>query len=49
MLYGVVNPSGRLPYTIAKSVDDYPTQITLGGTFVGDILQIDYTEGSAVN
>ena len=24
VLYGDVNPSGKLPYTIAKSADDYP-------------------------
>ncbi|THH07709.1 hypothetical protein EW145_g3196 [Phellinidium pouzarii] len=44
VLYGDVNPSGRLPYTIAKDPSDYPAQLVLGG---GDntILQIPYTEG----
>ncbi|KAG2180978.1 hypothetical protein INT43_008560 [Umbelopsis isabellina] len=27
VLFGDVNPSGRLPYTIAKSVSDYPVRI----------------------
>lgn len=26
VLYGVVNPSGRLPYTIAKQSSDWPTR-----------------------
>ncbi|KAI9457435.1 beta-glucosidase [Lactarius psammicola] len=38
VLYGDVNPSGRLPYTIAKSPDDYPAQLTTG-------TDIKYTEG----
>ena len=44
VLYGAWNPSGRLPYTIAKSVSDYPTQLTTGGG-PDDILSIPYTEG----
>ncbi len=44
VVYGDVNPSGRLPYTIAKNASDYPAQLVLGGG--GDtILQINYTEG----
>ena len=31
VLYGNVNPSGRLPYTIAKEVSDYGAQLLLGG------------------
>jgi len=44
VLYGAVNPSGRLPYTIAKSPSDYPAQLIAGGT-TGEILNITYTEG----
>lgn len=44
VLYGDWNPSGRLPYTIAKRIEDYSAQITPGGT-PGSILQIPYTEG----
>ncbi|KAI5990450.1 glycoside hydrolase superfamily [Pisolithus albus] len=44
ILYGAWNPSGRLPYTIAKNASDYPAQLVLGGTTT-DILSIDYTEG----
>ena len=41
VLYGAVNPSGHLPYTIAKNANDYPAQIVEGSTF----LTVDYTEG----
>ncbi|KAF8809832.1 glycoside hydrolase family 3 protein [Phlegmacium glaucopus] len=44
ILYGAWNPSGRLPYTIAKSPSDYPTRLTTGGG-PDDILSIPYTEG----
>ncbi|KAI6118095.1 glycoside hydrolase superfamily [Pisolithus sp. B1] len=39
ILYGAWNPSGHLPYTIAKNASDYPAQLTLGGTAT-DILAI---------
>ena len=39
ILGGAVNPSGRLPYTIAKSAADYGAHVATGaGT-------ITYTEG----
>lgn len=44
VLYGAWNPSGRLPYTIAQSVSDYPAQVNLAGNN-RDILSIPYTEG----
>ncbi|KAK0201421.1 glycoside hydrolase family 3 protein [Desarmillaria ectypa] len=44
VLYGDWNPSGRLPYTIAKSADDYNAPLITGGTDE-DILDIPYTEG----
>lgn len=44
VLYGDWNPSGRLPYTIAKQASDYPVQLVLGGQPT-DILSIPYTEG----
>lgn len=44
VLYGNYNPSGRLPYTIAKQPTDYPTRLILGGA-PQDILNIPYTEG----
>ena len=44
VIYGAVNPSGRLPYTLAKSVKDYPAQVVLGGDGE-EILNITYSEG----
>ena len=44
VIYGAANPSGRLPYTIAKSVEDYPAQLVLGGQGE-EILNITYSEG----
>jgi hypothetical protein len=44
IFYGDKNPSGRLPYTIAKSPNDYPAQLVLGGNGE-EILNITYSEG----
>ena len=44
VLYGDWNPSGRLPYTIAKRLEDYPAQITSGGGPF-DVISIPYSEG----
>lgn len=44
VLYGNWNPSGRLPYTIAKNPADYSSQVVTGGTS-GQILQVPYTDG----
>ena len=44
VLYGDLNPSGRLPYTIAKKLGDYPAQITSGGGLL-DVVSIPYSEG----
>ncbi|KAI9434686.1 glycoside hydrolase family 3 protein [Lactarius indigo] len=44
ILYGGVNPSGRLPYTIAKSPSDYSAQLVTGGTS-DEIVDITYSEG----
>ncbi|KAH9958148.1 glycoside hydrolase family 3 protein [Russula dissimulans] len=44
VMYGTVNPSGRLPYTIAKSPSDYPAQLTEGGDGI-EIVNITYSEG----
>lgn len=43
VLYGDWNPSGKLPYTIAKNISDYPTRLITGGG-PNDILSIPYTE-----
>ncbi|KAF7336426.1 Glycoside hydrolase family 3 protein [Mycena sanguinolenta] len=47
ILYGEYNPSGRLPYTIGKSVSDYAAQIDYNATvnITNPIVDIPYTEG----
>ncbi|KDN45978.1 hypothetical protein RSAG8_04485, partial [Rhizoctonia solani AG-8 WAC10335] len=46
VLWGTVNPSGRLPYTIAKSASDYSASLITSGS---EIVQIPYTEGLKVD
>jgi beta-glucosidase len=43
ILYGAYNPSGRLPYTIGKSINDYAAQVN--AEFSLSTIQIPYTEG----
>ncbi|KAJ7913541.1 glycoside hydrolase family 3 protein [Mycena leptocephala] len=43
ILFGAYNPSGRLPYTIGKSITDYPAQVIY--TSSTPILSIPYSEG----
>ena len=45
VLYGKYNPSGRLPYTIAKNRSDYPADIIYVNTDVPAETQVNYTEG----
>lgn len=47
VLYGAWNPTGRLPYTIAKQLTDYSAQVIT--TNPGPILQINYTEGLLID
>ncbi|MFA6457565.1 MAG: glycoside hydrolase family 3 C-terminal domain-containing protein, partial [Bacteroidota bacterium] len=44
MLTGVQNPSGKLPFTLAKRWEDYPSF----GNFPGDSLEVNYAEGIMV-
>ncbi|KAI0352075.1 beta-glucosidase [Trametes cingulata] len=44
VLWGDVNPSGRLPYTIAKRPEDYGVRLITEGSS-DEIVQINYTEG----
>ena len=48
VLYGAWNPSGRLPYTIAKSPTDYPAQLVTSDGYAGEIPRIPYTEGQVI-
>jgi len=48
VVYGAKNPSGRLPYTIARSPSDYPAQLVEGGNGE-EILNITYSEGLFVD
>ncbi|KAG9032819.1 hypothetical protein FRB95_000985 [Tulasnella sp. JGI-2019a] len=43
VLWGTVNPSGKLPYTIAKQQRDYPAQVIVAGG------NITYSEGLFVD
>jgi len=43
VLYGAYNPSGRLPYTIAKEASDYPAAVVFESSEA--VVQINYTEG----
>ncbi|RDX56004.1 beta-glucosidase [Lentinus brumalis] len=42
VLYGDVNPSGKLPFTIAKNETDYSARVTYTGS---GVVQIPYSEG----
>jgi len=42
VLYGLVSPSGKLPYTIAKSPNDYGTSVVRGDDTFPEGLYIDY-------
>jgi hypothetical protein len=44
VLYGDWNPSGRLPYTIARNASDYPARLVVGGSST-EILKVNYSEG----
>ncbi|KAJ4476762.1 beta-glucosidase [Lentinula aciculospora] len=45
ILYGDYNPSGRLPFTIAKATTDYSAQVIYEDAPDSDILPIPYNEG----
>ncbi|KAG5648138.1 hypothetical protein DXG03_006092 [Asterophora parasitica] len=47
VLYGVYNPSGRLPYTIGKAVTDYSAQVIYNSN--AQTLQIPYNDGIFVD
>lgn len=49
VLYGTVNPSGRLPYTIAKQLSDYPAQVNHGSGDINGLFSIPYTEGLLID
>ncbi|KAL0573252.1 hypothetical protein V5O48_008699 [Marasmius crinis-equi] len=45
VLYGDFNPSGRLPFTIAKQEEDYSARVVSGS----GIVQVPYTEGLEID
>ena len=47
VMYGARTPSGRLPYTIAKSPDNYPAQPVDSGSGE-EIFDIVYAEGCVI-
>lgn len=49
VLYGRVNPSGRLPFTIAKAREDYGTDILYTPNKGSGAPQIDFTEGNFID
>ncbi|KAI0429437.1 glycoside hydrolase superfamily [Xylaria sp. FL1042] len=49
ILYGDTAPSGKLPYTIAKSTNDYGTTITSGNDNFAEGLFIDYRHFDKAN
>jgi len=44
VLYGLVSPSGKLPYTIAKKAADYGTAVVRGDDHFREGLYIDYRQ-----
>ncbi|KAJ8079874.1 hypothetical protein PM082_016699 [Marasmius tenuissimus] len=48
VLYGDWNPSGKLPYTIAKRLEDYSTGLVLGGG-EQEIIAIPYADGLQID
>ncbi|MBW0460913.1 hypothetical protein O181_000628 [Austropuccinia psidii MF-1] len=47
VLWGKVNPSGRLPFTIAKSRTDYPADVLYNSTMA--VPQVTYSEKSEID
>ena len=45
VLYGAYNPSGRLPYTIARNRSDYSADVVYVEASDSETPQLDYTEG----
>jgi hypothetical protein len=49
ILYGDVNPSGKLPFTVARNASDYPAVVIRGGNFGQDVLDVQYYEGLEID
>ncbi|KAF2218746.1 glycoside hydrolase superfamily [Elsinoe ampelina] len=49
VLYGLISPSGKLPYTIAKSPNDYGVSIQNGDDSFSEGLFVDYRHFDAAN
>lgn len=49
VLYGRVNPSGRLPFTMAKARENYGTDILYTPNKDSEAPQVDFTEGNFID
>lgn len=49
VLYGDYNPSGRLPYTVAKNRSDYGVEVTYVNRSTSLYPQVNYTEGLLID
>ncbi|KAK0641846.1 glycosyl hydrolase family 3 N terminal domain-containing protein [Cercophora newfieldiana] len=49
ILYGVVSPNGKLPYTIGKSQSDYGTSVVTGNDDFREGLYVDYRHFDSKN
>jgi hypothetical protein len=45
ILYGAYNPSGRLPYSIPRDVENLPAKLEFINTDLDPQPQVDYDEG----
>ncbi|KAI9357680.1 glycoside hydrolase family 3 C-terminal domain-containing protein [Zopfochytrium polystomum] len=48
VVFGDVNPSGRLPYTIAKKLEDYPA-LTTWKDQLANVTRTPYSEGNYID
>lgn len=49
VLWGAVNPSGRLVYTMGKKASDYPANVVYTASSTSVVPQLTFTEGLFVD